>query len=244
MSHTSKSVVKRLTARDFRIPALLVLLSLVPTLGGVMRMMNLSGEAAVRPENVRFAAAPIPIVIHIISATLYSLLGAFQFARAFRLRWPRWHRRAGRVLVVAGLLAAGTGLWMTVFYPIPADLQGPITYGVRLVVGSAMLAAIVLALSSILRRDVARHEAFMIRAYALAQGAGTQAVILGPWTVITGQSGGFTRDLLLTLSWAINLAVAELIIWSRRRSPRPARRSPVFFRAVWTRWRSRGIQET
>lgn len=35
-----------------------------------------------------------------ISATLYGLLGAFQFSSAFRLRWPGLHRRAAKWLAV------------------------------------------------------------------------------------------------------------------------------------------------
>lgn len=80
-----------------------------------------------------------------------------------------------------------------------------------------MVASIVLGVWSILRRDVARHEAFMIRAYALGQGAGTQALVLGPWMLITGESGGLTRDLLMTLAWGINVAVAEWVIARRAR---------------------------
>lgn len=79
-----------------------------------------------------------------------------------------------------------------------------------------MIASIVLAVSSILRRNVARHEAFMIRAYALGQGAGTQALVLGPWMLIAGETGGLTRDLLMTLAWGINVLVAEWVI--RRRA--------------------------
>jgi hypothetical protein len=30
--------------------------------------------------------------------------------------------------------------------------------------------------------------------------------------LLSGESGGLTRDLLMTLSWAINIAVAESII--------------------------------
>jgi uncharacterized membrane protein YozB (DUF420 family) len=213
-------MTKKLTFRDWKIPALLLLLSMVPTLGGIVRVASLSGHAPVTPENARFIAAPVPIIIHVICATLYSLLGAFQFSKGFRLRWPGLHRRVGRVLAVCGLLTGLTALWMTVFFPIPTGLQGPITRGVRLLVASAMLASIVIAWSSILRRDVPRHEAFMIRAYALAQGAGTQVLILGPWTLITGESLGLTRDLLMTLSWAINVGVAELIIRARTRQPR------------------------
>ena len=68
--------------------------------------------------------------------------------------------------------------------------------GRGLVVGAAMVASIVIAWSSILRRNVPRHEAFMIRAYALGQGAGTQALVLGPWIGLT-LFGAFTG------SWAL-----------------------------------------
>jgi len=82
-------------------------------------------------------------------------------------------------------------------------------------VGALMVACIVLGVSSILRRDVARHEAFMIRAYALAQGSGTQALLMGTWILITGDSVGLTRDLMMTLAWAINLGVAEWVVHRR-----------------------------
>lgn len=209
------SPASKLTKMDLAIPALLLALSIVPTLGGVMRLLSLSGQAQVTAEHARFVHAPWPVLMHVVSATLYCWLGAFQFSTGLRRRWPRWHRGAGRVLVLCGLTAGATGLWMTVFYPIPQALQGPLLYGVRVLVGAAMVAAIVIGCSSILRRQVARHEAFMIRAYALGQGAGTQALVLGPWMLLTAESGGLTRDLLMTVAWAINLVVAELIIKRR-----------------------------
>lgn len=205
----------KLTKADLQIPALLIALSLVPMLGGVSRLASLSGDAASAPDDARFLAAPAPVVIHVLSATLYCLLGAFQLTPGFRVRWPGLHRRAGRLLALCGLSAGVTGLWMTAFYPIPAGLQGPILYGVRLAVASAMVASIVIAWRSILRRDVPRHEAFMIRAYALGQGAGTQVLVLLPWMLISGESRGLTRDLLMTLAWTINIIVAEWIIRSR-----------------------------
>jgi hypothetical protein len=211
-------MTKKLTKNDWKVPALLLALSLVPTLGGIARFASMAGNAPVTPENARFVAAPVPIIIHVISATLYSLLGAFQFSKGFRLRWPGFHRRAGRVLALCGLLAGLSGMWMAAFYPIPAALQGPILRGVRLVVGMAMVASIIIAWSSILRRDVPRHEAFMIRAYAIAQGAGTQVLVLGPWMLLTGQGVGLARDLLMALSWAINVGGAELIIRARRKA--------------------------
>lgn len=213
--------MKKLTKADFKIPALLIALSIVPTLGGILRLASVSGHATVGPADARFLAAPTPVVLHVFSATLFCLLGAFQFSTGFRLRWPQVHRSAGKLLALCGLLAGATGLWMTAFYPIPSDQQGPILYGVRLLVASAMMGAIIEAWRTILQRNVARHEAFMIRAYALGQGAGTQVLVLSPWMLLSGESGGLTRDLLMTLSWLINVAVAELILRSRSRRPHP-----------------------
>jgi hypothetical protein len=219
-----------LTRSDFQVPALLIALSVVPILGGVIRFMSLSANALDGPDDARFVHAPGPLVLHIVSATLFCLLGAFQLAPAFRLRWPGLHRRVGRLLVWCGLLAGATGLWMTAFYAIPVSMQGPLLYFVRLAVGFAMIGSILAAWSSILRRDVARHEAFMIRAYALGQGAGTQVLVLAPWMMISGESGGVTRDVLMTLAWAINIAVAELLIRTRTQA---ARRSDTDLLRPW-----------
>ena len=57
----------------------------------------------------------------------------------------------------------------------------------------------------------------MIRAYALGQGAGTQVLVLLPWMLVSGESGGLTRDLLMSLAWTINVVVAESIISFRKR---------------------------
>lgn len=213
--------MKRLTAMDFRVPALLVALSAVPVLGGVVRLRSLAEPVTV--ENARFLESPTPILLHVASVVLYCLLGALQFAPAIRQRWPRWHRIAGRVLAASGLVAGLSGLWMTVLYPIPARLQGPLLLAVRVVVAVAMVAAILVAWRAILRRDVARHEAWMIRAYALGQGAGTQALVMLPPTLMFGEITGLTRDLWMTLAWAINVGVAEWIV--RRRSTAPYSRS-------------------
>jgi len=76
-----------------------------------------------------------------------------------------WHRRAGRVLTVAGLTVAGSALWMTLLYAPPPG-PGDLLYVLRLVFGSAMAACLVLGFTAIRRRDIASHRAWMIRAYA------------------------------------------------------------------------------
>jgi len=56
----------------------------------------------------------------------------------------------------------------------------------------------------------------MMRAYALGIGAGTQVLTSAPWLLLVGKPMGTTRTLLLGAGWAINLAVAEWFIWTRR----------------------------
>lgn len=204
---------------QWRAPVSLLLLSAVPTLGGVLRLSALGGGAS--PDAARFVTSPWPIAVHVVAATLYAVLGAFQFPASFRARWPRWHRLGGRALVVVGLATAVTGVWMAAFYEVPAPMQGPLLRVVRLVVGAGMLGSLVLGLRSILRREVKSHEGWMIRAYALGQGAGTQAVLLGPWGYALGDVSGATRDLGMTVAWVLNLVIAELII-RRRRAPERA----------------------
>jgi uncharacterized membrane protein len=202
---------KQFSTADWLIPAGLLALSFIPTVAGVLRVVQLAAGAAT-PENARFAAMPIPIVLHIIGATLFSVLGAFQFSTGLRQRHPQWHRVAGRVVAASGVAAALSGLWMTVMYPIPAALQGDVLFGVRLWAGTTMLMAIVLAVTAAMHRQIDKHRAWMIRGYALGLGAGMQVVVLLPWMLIVGTPNAQHRDVLMSLAWLINLAIAEMII--------------------------------
>src|ERR687891_2069134 len=122
----------------WRVPALLILLSLVPAVAGTARLAELAGDAEVTAANARFFAQPIPVVLHILVVIPYTIVGAFQFSRGFRRRNRPWHRAAGRVLGVFGLVAALTGLWMAHFYSWPEG-DGLGVYVERLIVGVAML---------------------------------------------------------------------------------------------------------
>jgi uncharacterized membrane protein len=201
---------------EWLIPAGLLLLSFVPVAAGAFRVTQLTVGADITPENARFFASPIPVVVHIVGATLYSVLGAFQFVPSLRRRRPAWHRVGGRILVPAGLAAALAGLWMTLFYPRPVG-DGDLLAVFRIVFGSGMVAAIVLGFVTIRRRDIPQHRAWMTRAYAIALGAGTQAVIFVPWFAFGGTPNELEKALLMAAAWLINLAVAEFVI--RRRPP-------------------------
>ncbi|MCW2763157.1 MAG: hypothetical protein JWR85_3358 [Marmoricola sp.] len=205
------------------VPGLLAL-AFIPVLGGTGRLIEVLGGPEVLPTDSRFSASPIPLVAHIVASVIYAVLGAFQFSTRLRRRHPGWHRRAGRLLVVLGLAVAFSGLWMTLAYP-QKEGTGDILWATRLLVSSGMGASVILGLVAIRSREIARHRAWMTRAYALALGAGTQAFTVGFGEALFG-TGVVRTDLMMAAAWAINLAIAEWVIRrpGRRRAKR-ARRS-------------------
>lgn len=202
------------------VPAGLVALGTVPVVAGSLRLVELSGGAEVMPPDARYTSSPVPVVLHIVSATVFAILGAFQFSAPIRRRRPGWHRRAGRVVVVAGLGVALSALWLNQFYP-KVGASREVLYPLRLAFGTAMLVTIVLAFAAIRRRDIARHRAWMIRSYAIGLVAGTQVFTLSIGEVVFGK-GELATALLMGAAWAINLAVAERAIRKRSRGNRRA----------------------
>jgi uncharacterized membrane protein len=206
---------------DWMIPAGLIALSLVPAVAGSARLAQLAGAAAAPPEAERFFATPAPVVLHILAAIPYGIVGALQFSPGFRRRWRGWHRAAGRVLIPCALVVALTGLWMTLTYPWPAG-DGYLVFVERLVFGSAMLFSIAFGVRSLARREFAAHGHWMMRAYAIGLGAGTQVLTHLPWFIFAETAPGeLARGVMMGTGWIINMMVAEWII--RRDVRRPAR---------------------
>lgn len=201
--------------REWLIPVGLLVLSAVPAIAGAVRLTELGRGAEITATNARYFASPLPVVVHIISVMLYSVLGAFQFAPGFRRRHRGWHRMAGRILIPSGLVAALSGLWMSHFYPWP-EYDGVWLYGLRLFFGPAMLFSLLLGAVAIWRRDFTQHGAWMLRGYAIGMGAGTQVFTHLPLLFFPAWQGELTRALCMGAGWVINLAVAEWII---RRQP-------------------------
>jgi uncharacterized membrane protein YozB (DUF420 family) len=202
------------------VPAALIILSLLPLTAGSLRVLEIAGGPHILPANARIAAVPAPLVVHLIAAAFYALFGSLQFSARLRRGRPNWHRRSGRMLVGAGMLVALTGLWMTLFYT--GAPGGDLLWAVRLLVGTAMAASIVLGFTAIRRRDIAAHRAWMIRAYALAVAAGTQVFTQGVGEGLFGASE-LSTALSVSSGWVINAAVAEWVI--RRPFTRRPRRA-------------------
>lgn len=207
--------------RAWVLPTGLITLGLIPILANALRRIALAMGAENSTSGDGGAELPLPVVLHVIGATVFVVLGAFQFSAAFRRSRPSWHRIAGRVLIVAALLAAVSGLWLA-FLHFPAD-SGVLLFLFRLLAGLGTVLFIALAFIAIRRRDITRHRAWMIRAYALGLGAGTQVFTLGFGEALFGKTE-LSVALLNGAGWAINLAVAELAI---RANPGGRGRRPI-----------------
>lgn len=212
----------RIVARMKKKIAGLVLLSAVPMLAGLSRLFSLSLGAPTLDDHARFSADPITGALHIIGATAFATVGAFQFVPS--LRRSAWHRVAGRVLSVLGLVGAAAGAVMTLAWQ-PKPFDSAWLTAVRMVVTAAMVAFIVAGFVTARRRDYEAHGAWMTRATALFLGAGTQVFTAG-FTALPFMAPHLSQGLYAVAmgsGWLINAVVAEWLLLSpRQRTVRAA----------------------
>ncbi|MEO0660958.1 MAG: DUF2306 domain-containing protein [Planctomycetota bacterium] len=216
----SSSAPPRTSRRAWLVPASLIVLGLVPALGGVYRVFDLStGEAS--PSSQRFFDDPVPMLLHGVASALFVFLGAFQFTAASR-RNTRRHRMRGMVFVPCALIAAATGLWMEAPYELPPH-DGPLLSVFRHVFGAAMLATTLLGVRALVRRRYRAHGAWMMRTYAIGMGAGTQVVVFVLYGLLGGELDVERRAWLMGAAWALNLLFVE---WILRRPGRGTSAAP------------------
>ena len=151
----------------------------------------------------------LPLLIHAAGAGLYYPLAALQIVPAFRKKYPRWHRKAGKVAIVAGIASAFSATWLTLVHH---DVSGPILYYGRVVVGPLWAIFLLLGLAAIRRRDFASHRDWMIRAFAISMPASTLVFFLIPFSLVLGGVPELVDDSIQPVLWFLHLAVAEMVI--------------------------------
>lgn len=217
-----------LTTREWIILMSIMAYSSIPALGGMIRLLELAGGPALAPENPRVLADPLPVILHIVGSFVFCIAGAMQFLPGVRHRHPSIHRKMGHVLVIAGCVSAASGVWMTVFFTFPDALQGSLLFSARIILGCLMIGLIGRAVLAVRAGAFKRHGALMLRAYAIGQGASTQALVGIGWIVISGaEPAGLARDLLMVLCWILNLLGAEILIHRSTINTRSTRPAPV-----------------
>ncbi|MBG0816105.1 DUF2306 domain-containing protein [Planomonospora sp. ID82291] len=216
------------TRPQSRIGWTVVLLSALAIAGSSLALYAQSSLRALAADDAglasAYADAPPAIqaafYVHVVSASVALALGPWQFSRRLRGRFRTAHRVIGRTYLGAIAVGAASSLVMTPFNS--AGLVGLFGFGaLALLWGYTALRGY----RAIRRGDLAGHQAWMIRNYALTYAA----VTLRTWTgvLITVQTpfagAAADADALFAnayhavpfLCWLPNLVVAEWLI--RRR---------------------------
>ncbi len=146
--------------------------------------------------------------IHITGGMIALLLGPFQFIKALRNRFLKWHRTVGKIYLGAILFLGGpAGLFMA-FY---AE-GGWISSLGFLIMGALWMIFTYKAYETIRKKDIKGHRAFMARSFALT----FAAVTLRGWvqfaSLVLHLSPAFIVESSAWVSWLPNLLVAEVLL--------------------------------
>jgi uncharacterized membrane protein len=162
------------------------------------------------------------LVVHIFTAAVALVLGPLQFVPKIRAR-RKTHRAIGRTYLLVGVLPSAIAT-------VPVAIwSGNLLTQVGLITAAVLwLVTAALAYRAARDRDFARHRDWMMRNYALTFLAVTARALV-PLLLLAGFALGATAPVAdrarqaipigQTLAWIVNLAVVEVVIRRRRRSP-------------------------
>ncbi len=173
----------------------------------------ISGVMPTDPTDIHYVKHAALISFHIIPGLLFLVLGPLQFMSSVRARWPRVHRVSGRVFIVSGFLMAISAIAINIAFPPFGGLFKSIAVYVFSI---AQIVTLTVALRAILGRNVARHRAWMIRAFAIGLAISTMRFFFIPAYLLYGMPSDFTVGLGMWIGFLVNIAVAELILWRER----------------------------
>lgn len=164
----------------------------------------------------RFAAHPVPTLLHVIPGGIFLALAPFQFSARIRNRHLRFHRWSGRVLLVAALATGLNGLYFGVLMPFAGPAEA-VAIGLF---GGLFLLAMTRGFLAIRKRDVALHREWMIRTFAIAIAISTVRVFGAAFDIALAPMGVGPQAIFVLAVWAgwiVTVGAAEL--WIRRTRP-------------------------
>jgi len=197
------------------VPVLLMVLGTVAILFAVIRLlaMDQALSTGVIPEEppglTPYIDHPIISILHLLPGILFMLLGPLQFTSSIRNRWPSAHRWSGRLFVLSGLITAISAIAMAILFPV---IVNHFTTAANLTFGGALFIALIIAFHAIKNRDITRHRAWMIRAYAIGLSVATMRIFFGGVFVIFGEFNDAYLPSLVWLTFLLHIAIAELIL--------------------------------
>jgi len=159
--------------------------------------------------------------IHRIGGSLLVVLGLLQFSAKLRTRRPRFHRWSGRVYAALAIIAALSGIYMSVLFPF-----GGLTETVPSVLfGVGLVAVTVAGIVTARRRNFEAHGEWMMRSFAIVVGPFVIRVVYPVLLFGLGMDARPAVGVSFWLGWVISLGIAELLI-ARRRAQRRGQVGP------------------
>jgi hypothetical protein len=177
---------------------------------------NFTAEFLLGREAYFFGSYQWAFYLHILTGPLALLVGLILISERFRWRFPRWHRRLGRMQAMGVLLfVTPSGIWMALHAS-----GGPIA-----TVGFAMLAILTAACVALgwraaVRRLFETHRRWMLRCYLLLCSAVIIRMI-GGLSLVTGFHSVWIDPLAAWASWLLPLLGYEVYRAGTRLLQRP-----------------------
>ncbi|SNT30724.1 Uncharacterized membrane protein [Ekhidna lutea] len=152
------------------------------------------------------------LIGHISGGLIATVVGPFQFWKAFRNKYLQLHRLLGRIYVIAiviGFISSSYLAWTSGF-----ALNVNWTLGLQ-GLGIAWIVTTAMAYISIRKKKIQQHQVWMIRSYIVTFGFITFRILNDiPFDTYFGVD--IAGSTLLWASWSVPLLVAEVIMSLRK----------------------------
>jgi uncharacterized membrane protein len=150
--------------------------------------------------------------IHITFGGIALLTGWSQFSKRLRNKYLKAHRMIGKIYVIAVILSSSAGLFISFFA----------SGGIICVLGFGALAlfwlfSVIKAYTSIRRLDIAEHQKWMIRNYAVTFAAVTLRIVLPFEQAVLHMHFIPAYRIVSWAAWVPNLIIAELFFIRKRK---------------------------
>lgn len=165
---------------------------------------------SIKQDYVHLLHYRIAFFIHVFSALFVLLAGYTQFLASIRQKYPKLHRQLGWLYVLVTVFLAGPSGFIIGIYA-NGGLSSQIAFCLLAVL---WIVFTVMAVLTIVKKQVLSHRAWMIRSFALA----LSAITLRAWKYILvalfHPKPMDVYQVVAWLGWTLNLLIAEYIIFN------------------------------
>lgn len=211
---------------------LLFLLTAIPGIPAIIIMMLVAGGPSDSQwvnefVNPKYYAKPLILFLHAGAGSLFFLCMPLQYSPAVRMKWPKWHRIAGRISALSGCLLGVSGVAMHLtFTSEKIDMR----FWTLSIQASAICCSFAIGVAYIFAKQVKQHQMWMKIAVAATLSAVTTLfinplllLILPDSIIALPSTATFLHDSGPIIAMVVN--VSMLALFSRRASNQSSTRS-------------------